>query len=82
MAEFLGISVQRSVRAIDLPGKSGKPSLIGRALWKLGIRQKRLSSAVQPRRGSSGDWRNQFGDDDLDFFMAEAGGQMLQLRYI
>ena len=82
MAGFLGIRVQRSVRAIDLPGKSGKPSLVGRALWKLGIRQKRLSSAVQPRRGRSGDWRNQFGDDDLDFFMAEAGEQMRRLGYL
>ena len=82
MAEFLGIRLQRSVRPIDLPGKSGKPSLIGRVLWKLGFRQKRLSSAVQPRRGSSGDWRNQFGNDDLDFFMAEAGEQMRRLGYL
>ena len=82
IAGFLGIRVQRSIRAIDLPGRSGKPSLVGRALWKLGIRQKRLSSAVQPRRGRSGDWRNQFGDDDLDFFMGEAGEQMRQLGYL
>ena len=82
MAAFLGISVGRSLRTIDLPGKSAKPSLVGRALWKLGHRQKRLSSAVQPRRGSSGDWRNHFDDDDLIFFMAEAGDQMRLLRYV
>ncbi|MDE2857455.1 MAG: sulfotransferase domain-containing protein [Chloroflexota bacterium] len=79
MAAFLGISARRSLRAIDLPGKTSKPSLVGRALWKLGLRQQRLSSAVQPRRGSSGDWRNHFDDDDLAFFMAEAGEQMRQL---
>ena len=80
MAAFLGVRLRRSLRAIDLPGKSGKPSLVGRALWKLGLRQRRLSSAVQPRRGSSGDWRNHFNDDDLAFFMAEAGDQMQPLR--
>ncbi len=82
MADFLGISLQRSLRTIDLPGKSGKPSLLGRALWKLGRRQKRLSSAVQPRRGGSGDWRNHFNDEDLAFFMAEAGDQMRRLGYV
>ncbi|MCY4070707.1 MAG: sulfotransferase domain-containing protein [Chloroflexi bacterium] len=82
MAAFLGISARRSLRTIDLPGKSGKPSLVGRALWKLGLRQQRLSSAVQPRRGSSGDWRNHFNNDDLAFFMAEAGEQMRRLGYL
>ena len=82
MADFLGISLQRSLSPIVLPGKSGKPSLLGRALWKLGHRQKRLSSAVQPRRGGSGDWRNHFNDDDIAFFMAEAGDQMRKLGYI
>ncbi|MCY4018585.1 MAG: sulfotransferase domain-containing protein [Chloroflexi bacterium] len=80
MGAFLGISLRRSLRTIDLPGKSGTPSLAGRALWKLGLRQKRLSSAVQPRRGSSGDWRNHFNDEDLAFFMAEAGDQMQALK--
>lgn len=73
MAAFLGIGLRRSLLAIDLPGKAANPSLLGRALWKLGHRQSRLSSAVQPRRGSSGDWRNHFDDDDLAFFMSEAG---------
>ncbi len=80
MAAFLGIGLRRSLRRIDLPGKSGTPSLVGRALWKLGHRQRRLSSAVQPRRGSSGDWRNHFNDNDLAFFMAEAGDQMQPLK--
>lgn len=82
MAEFLGISVRRGLRAIDLPGKAEKPSLVGRALWKLGLRQQKLSSAVQPRRGRSGDWANHFSEEDLAFFMAEAGEQMRQLGYV
>lgn len=80
MTAFLGIGVRRSLRKIDLPGKSGKPTLFGRALWKLGLRQRRLSSAVQPRRGSSGDWRNHFNDDDLVFFVDEVGDQMQSLK--
>ncbi len=81
MTAFLGIRARRTLKPIDLPGKADKPSLVGRALWKLGFRQRRLSSAVQPRRGSSGDWRNHFSDDDLAFFMAEAGDQMRELGY-
>lgn len=82
MAAFLGIRLRRSLRTIDLPAKSGKPSLVGRALWKLGRRQKRLSSAVQPRRGSSGNWRDHFDDDDLAFFWSEAGEEMRRLTYV
>ncbi len=81
MAKFLGIRLRRSLRQIDLPGASHKPSLFGRALWKIGVREKKLSSAVQPRRGRSGDWQNHFSSDDLAFFLSEAGDQMRELGY-
>ena len=81
MAKFLGIRLRRSLRQIDLPGASQKPSLFGRALWKMGVREKKLSSAVQPRRGRSGDWQNHFSSDDRAFFKSEAGDQMRELGY-
>ena len=81
MAEFLGISLRRSLRSITLPGVQAAPTLLEKARWKLGLRRERLSSAVQPRRGSSGDWRNHFDEQDLAYFMAEAGDMMRQLAY-
>lgn len=82
MAAFLGVRAGRSLRPIELPGQARQPSLLGRALWKLGYRKRRLSSAVQPRRGRSGDWRNHFSEQDLAFFMDQAGEQMFRLGYI
>ena len=82
MAAFLKVKLNRSLRAIQLPGAQGKPTYWERAKWKLGIRPKQLSSAVQPRRGKSGDWRVHFSEDDLAFFMSEAGEMMGQLGYL
>lgn len=82
MAEFLRVGLRRSLQAIDLPEDHASPSLLERARWKLGLRQKRLSSAVQPRRGASGDWRNHFDEKDLAFFMSEAGEMLRQLGYV
>ena len=81
-ADFLQVRLHRSLKTIDLPGVSARPSMLGRVMWKLGVRQQRLSSAVQPRRGSSGDWRSYFDMNDLSFFWAEAGQIMQELGYI
>ncbi len=81
-ADFLQVRLHRSLKTIDLPGVSARPSMLGRVMWKLGVRQQRLSSAVQPRRGSSGDWRSHFDMNDLLFFWAEAGQIMQELGYI
>ncbi len=81
MADFLGVRLRRSPRSITLPGAQASPTLFDKARWKLGLRRERLSSAVQPRRGSSGDWRNHFDENDLAFFMSEAGDMMRELAY-
>ena len=82
MAVFLDVKLNRSLRTIQLPGAQRKPFLLERIRWKLGIRQKKLSSAVQPRRGKSDDWRVHFSDHDLAFFMSEAGEMMARLGYL
>ena len=82
MAAFLKVKLNRSLRPIQLPGAQSKPTYYQRIKWKLGIRQKKLSSAVQPRRGKSGDWRSHFSERDLAFFMSEAGEMMGQLGYV
>lgn len=81
MAAFLAVKLNRSLRPIQLPGTQRKPVLLERIRWKLGIRQKKLSSAVQPRRGKSGDWQLHFSEHDLAFFMSEAGEMMRRLGY-
>jgi hypothetical protein len=48
----------------------------------LGLKRQQVSSAVQPRKGKSGDWRNYFSDEDLAFFMDEAGEVMQRLGYV
>ena len=82
MADFLGVRLRRSLRSIRLPGAQAPPTLLDKARWKLGLRRERLSTAVQPRRGSSGDWRNHFDEKDLTFFMSEAGDMMRELAYM
>lgn len=39
------------------------------------------SSAVVPRRGTIGDWKNHFSLEDLDYFNEKAGGIMAKLEY-
>ena len=82
MAGFLKVRLPRSLRAIQLPGSQPKPALLARVRWKLGHRPKRLSSAVQPRRGKSGDWRSHFDESDHTFFLSQAGSVMVTLGYL
>lgn len=82
MAAFLDVRLNRALRPIHLPGAQSQPTYLERVKWKLGIRPKKLSSAVQPRRGKSGDWRVHFSERDLDFFMSESGEMMRRLGYV
>lgn len=82
MAAFLEVRLNRALRPIHLPGAQSRPTYLERVKWKLGIRPKKLSSAVQPRHGKSGDWRVHFSERDLAFFMFEAGEMMEQLGYV
>jgi len=81
MADFLNISLSNTLQTVDLhPSKKNKP-LATRILKKIGLQREKISTAVAPRKGKSGDWQNHFTDSDLDFFMGEAGEIMNQLGY-
>jgi len=83
VADFLDVRLNDTLQPIELPDHSHKPTLVDRILYRLGIETpKVITSAVQPRKGKSGDWRNYFSDADLDFFMAEAGETMRELGYM
>lgn len=82
MAAFLEVRLNRALRPIQLPAAQSPPTYLERVKWKLGIRPQKLSSAVQPRRGKSGDWRVHFSERDLAFFMSEAGDAMRRLGYV
>ncbi len=82
MADFLEVRLNRSLQKIGLPTAQKKPTYYQRIKWKLGLKPKRLSSAVQPRRGKSGDWQAHFNEHDLAFFMSEAGEVMRRLGYL
>jgi hypothetical protein len=82
LADFLNIKPNNTLQTVDLHQSKQSPSITNRLLKKLGLRRGKVSSAVTPRKGKSGDWRNHFNDDDLEFFMAEAGKIMRKLGYI
>ena len=81
MASFLNISLNNTLQTVDLHHSKQKKTLANRLLKKVGLQQAKVSTAVAPRKGKSGDWRNHFSDDDLNYFMAEAGEVMHQLGY-
>lgn len=81
IAEFLNVRLNAKIQPIELKNSGRKPSFVDRLLYKLGVEVPKISSAVQPRTGKSGDWRNFFSDDDLAFFMDEAGDVMRELNY-
>ncbi len=81
IAAFLGVKLNPSIQPINIR-KNKKPSLTQRIQYRLGLNRQKVSSAVQPRKGKSGDWQNYFSEDDLQFFMDEAGEVTRELGYI
>jgi hypothetical protein len=82
IADFLGVALNDAILPIGIHPPKAKPSLLRRVKYRLGLKRQQVSSAVQPRKGKSGDWRNYFSDEDLAFFMDEAGEVMQRLGYV
>lgn len=81
MGNFLNINLNNTLQTVDLHrGKQTQP-ITTRLLKKIGLRRGKISTAVAPRKGKSGDWRNHFSEDDLEFFITQAGDLMRQLGY-
>ena len=81
MADFLQIRLDSPLQSIHVQKQKQNKSFGNRLLNKVGLKSEKVSSAVSPRKGKSGDWRNHFSDDDLGFFMTEAGDVMRRLGY-
>jgi Sulfotransferase domain len=82
LADFLNIKLNNTLQAIDLHQPKQVQPIANRILKKMGLQREKVSSAVAPRKGKSGDWRTHFNDNDLEYFMSEAGEMMRQLGYI
>ena len=82
MAQFLDIQLFDKLSTIDVHQNQKNKNIGTRVLKKLGLERGKTSSAVSPRKGKSGDWRNHFSEDDLAFFLGEAGEVMRQLVYV
>lgn len=81
LAKFLNIQLTYPLQAVNVHQAKENKSPVNRLLKKVGLKREKTSTAVSPRKGKSGDWRNHFSEDDLAFFMAEIGDMMLQLAY-
>ena len=81
MANFLNIKLNNTLQTVDLYRPKQNQPITTRLLKKIGLRRGKVSTAVAPRKGKSGDWRNHFSEDDLGFFMIKAGDMMRQLGY-
>jgi hypothetical protein len=82
MGNFLNIKLSNTLQTVDLHQSKHTQPITTRLLKMMGLRRGKISTAVAPRKGKSGDWRNHFSDDDLDYFMSESGEVMRQLEYI
>jgi len=82
LAEFLGVTLNSNLQPINIRKPKQKPTVWQRIQYRIGLKREKVSSAVQPRKGKSGDWRNTFSDADLAFFMSEAGETMRELGYV
>jgi len=81
MANFLNIELNSTLQTVDLHRSKQNIPIATRLLKKIGIRHEKISTAVAPRKGKSGDWRNHFNVDDLDYFMSQTNEVMHQLGY-
>lgn len=89
IGDFLGLELQSNIKRIELPKYGNRSSTTGRIVAKAMdmlrpvLSPKRLgrSSAVLPRKGVVGDWRQYFSDEDLLLFDTVAGELMRKLGY-
>lgn len=81
LANFLNIDLTYPLQSVNVHQTKENKSLVNRLLKRVGLKREKTSTAVSPRKGKSGDWRNHFSVDDLEFFMDEVGNLMRQLAY-
>lgn len=89
IANFLELKPQSNIKKIELPKYGNRSSATGKMVAKAMdmlrsmLRPKSLgkSSAVLPRKGVVGDWRQHFAEEDLLLFDTVAGDLMRQLGY-
>lgn len=82
LADFLKIQLNNDLQTVDIHQPNQNQPLANRILNKIGLKRRKVSTAVSPRKGKSGDWRNHFSNDDLVYFMSEVGDVMWQLGYV
>lgn len=81
MADFLQIQLTYPLQSVNVHQAQLNRNPMNRLLSKVGFKRHKVSSAVSPRKGKSGDWRTHFSEDDLDFFTGELDGFLHQLGY-
>jgi len=81
LAIFLNINLTYPLQSVNVHQTKKNKSLMNRLLKKVGLKREKTSTAVSPRKGKSGDWRNHFTDNDLEFFMNETKDMMQELNY-
>lgn len=81
MADFLDVSLDRSLQPVSALGRQDDESKIDSMLGRLGVHLRLGSPQGRPRIGRSGDWRRLFDRRDRAFFMKEAGDMMRRLGY-
>lgn len=82
LAEFLQVRLNPQIQSIALKSKPSAPNFLQKVKRKIARQTTIKKSAVTPRKGTSGDWRSHFTDDDLKFFMKNAGEMMRELGYV
>ena len=82
IADRVGLPLNANVRPIPLGTEPDRLLPLRVALSKrLGLGLGRVSTAIRPRAGGSGGWRDSFDDADLAWFDGEAGTAMRALGY-
>lgn len=82
LADFLNIDLTYPLQSVNVHQTKANKSRVNQLLKKVGLKREKTSTAVSPRKGKSGDWRNHFSEDDLAFFMGEVGELMWRLGYV
>ena len=81
VAERVGLELSATVAPVGLDGGPGKGNVVRRLLGGQLRMGPRRSTAIRPRGGATGGWRELFDADDVAFFDAEAGEAMRTLGY-
>jgi Sulfotransferase domain len=82
IAQQLDLRVRATVAPVPLDTDRGLARAIRRLLHGPALGAGRRSTAIRPRGGTTGGWREAFDDDDTAFFDAEAGAALRTFGYV